>query len=72
MIMIKDIGARSTVLKNCTKHGSYLPGIRAVEIIPFTNNKPAVWIQRIKVKAASVRHKDDRTEKVLTLLTGNI
>ena len=54
------------------KIGELLTGIPASEIIP-TNNKPTVRIQRSGLlKAASVQHKDDRVEKVLRLLTGNI
>jgi hypothetical protein len=43
-----------------------LTGIPADEIIPV-NNKPTV-----KIKGASVIHKDDRADKVLRLLTGEI
>ena len=59
------------------KIGELLTGIPADEIIPTTtttNNKPTVKV-RIKrtglLKGASVQ-KDDRAEKVLRLLTGNI
>jgi hypothetical protein len=50
-----------------------LTGIPADEIIP-SNNKPTVRIQKRmgSLKAASVRHKGDRADKVLRLLTGNI
>ena len=58
-----------------SKIGELLTGIPADEIIP-TNNKPTVKgrIQRPgSLKAASVRyHNEDRAEKVLRLLTGNI
>ena len=56
------------------KIGELLTGIPADEIIP-SNNKPTVRIQRTSsLKAASVRHKDDRgrADIVLRLLTGNI
>ena len=48
-------------------------GIPADEIAPV-NNKPTVRIRRTSsLKAASVRyHEEDRAEKVLRLLTGNI
>jgi hypothetical protein len=55
------------------KIGELLTGIPADEII-HSNNKPTVRIQKrtSSLKAASVHHKDDRAEKVLRLLTGNI
>ena len=53
------------------KIGELLTGIPADEIIP-TNNKPTVRIKKSGLlKGASVQ-KDDRAEKVLRLLTGNI
>jgi hypothetical protein len=56
------------------KIGELLTGIPANEIIPTTtNNKPTVRIKRAGLlKGASVHRKDDRAEKVLRLLTGNI
>ncbi|MDW0332156.1 MAG: hypothetical protein QN423_04360 [Nitrososphaeraceae archaeon] len=56
------------------KIGKLLTGIPADEIIPSTNNKPTVRIKSRtgSLKAASVYHKDDRADKVLRLLTGNI
>ena len=58
------------------KIGELLTGLPADERIPSTNNKPTVRIQKRmgSLKAASVRHKDDRgrADKVLRLLTGNI
>ena len=55
------------------KIGELLTGIPADEIVP-SNNKPTVRIQKrmSSLKIASVRHKDDRADKVLRLLTGNI
>jgi hypothetical protein len=53
------------------KIGELLTGISTDEIIPV-NNKPTVRIQRTgSLRGASVQ-KDDRAEKVLRLLTGNI
>jgi hypothetical protein len=53
------------------KIGKLLTGIPADEILP-TNNKPTVRIKRSGLlKCASVV-KDDRADKVLRLLTGNI
>ena len=53
------------------KIGELLTGIPGDEIIPV-NNKPNVRIQRKgSLKAASIQ-KDDRAEKVLRLVTGNI
>jgi hypothetical protein len=51
-----------------------ITGIPADEIIPVTmNNKPIVRIKRSALlKGASVLQKDDRADKVLRLLTGNI
>jgi hypothetical protein len=57
------------------KIGELLTGIPADEIIASTTTaeKPTVRIQRTdSLKAASVLHKDNRAEKVLRLLTGNI
>jgi hypothetical protein len=54
-----------------SKIGELLTGIPADEILP-TNNKPTVRIKRSGLlKGASVV-KDDRADKVLRLLTGNI
>jgi hypothetical protein len=53
------------------KIGELLTGVPADEILP-TNNKPTVRIKRSGLlKGASVV-KDDRADKVLRLLTGNI
>ena len=54
------------------KLGELITGIPADEITPV-DNRPVVRIKRAGVlKGASVLHKDDRAEKVLRLLTGNI
>ena len=56
------------------KIGELLTGVPADEIIPTTtNNKPTVRIKgSALLKGASVLQKDDRADKVLRLLTGNI
>jgi hypothetical protein len=59
--------------KELNKIGELLTGISSNDIM--TNNKPTVRIQRrpSTLKAASIRyHNEDRAEKVLKLLTGNI
>jgi len=58
-------------LEELNKIGELLTGIPADEIP--VNNKPTVKIQRTSsLKAASVRHEDDKADKILRLLTGNI
>ena len=54
------------------KLGELMTGIPADEIIPV-DNRPIVRIKRSGLlKGASVIHKDDKAEKVMKLLTGNI
>ena len=54
------------------KIGELITGIPADEIIPV-DNRPIVRIKRSAfLKGASVIQKDDRAEKVMRLLTGNI
>ena len=61
-------------IEEANKLGELLTGIPAGEIVQKQNQKPTVRvrIQRTdSLKGASVQ-KDDRAEKVLRLLTGNI
>jgi hypothetical protein len=67
MSMIKDTRGKIYGPEELNKIGELLPGIPADEIIPSTNNKPTV-----KIKTASIINKNERADKLLRVLTGNI